>query len=189
MVRSWRPEAAVLLVLAMASMALPRGAAAQDPGLVWGLGVGPGAVQLSVAGEVETAYGVVPHGRLGMRTAGGTLFLAELDLQPFDVENPRRAEAFRGAWWLASVEFTLADVLVRPSLGWQHRSWSGANPVEDSDGGPALGLAAGYELGRRGPIAVTVEAFGRVSSIELEGSVGARLLGIRVVGSVYPGGP
>ncbi|UCC83408.1 MAG: hypothetical protein JSW46_00310 [Gemmatimonadota bacterium] len=79
-------------------------------------------------------------------------FFLEGVWQPTKVENPHDVidEAFSAFYLLGGLQFGGEDAYLRPSVGVVWRSWSGADALEETETGLALGLAIGYEkpLGR-----------------------------------------
>jgi hypothetical protein len=154
---------------------------------VLGLGAGPAIASMSVSDENGHESGIALHGRIGVEFNPKLALLLEVDVQPFDVGNPVRAEAFNSIYILGALQlFVARGLYIRPAVGLQSRSWSGADPVTDSDTGPAIGLASGYELLSGRHITVAPEVYWRSAFIELEGGVSATLLGIRIVGVLKP---
>jgi hypothetical protein len=159
-------------------------AAAQDRpagGLVAAVGLGYVSAGISVGGQSANASGLTGHGRLGFVTGRRTVLVLDAELQPFDVTNPARAEAFRSTYVLLALQRYLSrHIYGRVGVGVQLRKWSGADPVTSSDGGLAFGAAFGAELPLRAALALTPELVLNRAFIEAEGAVTASLVGVRL---------
>jgi hypothetical protein len=171
-----------MTVLGLAAVGSPVGA--QDGfargGLVAG-GIGLAHAGISVGGQSGSASGLTAHARIGATTGRHTLLLLDVELQPFEVQNPARAEAFRSTYVLIALQRYLAPrVYARAGAGLQFRSWTGPNPVTAADNGLALGGAVGAEVPLGGRLVLTPEIVANTAFIEVEGSVNAQLVGIRL---------
>ena len=102
------------------------------------------------------------------------------EFHPMKVESPIIDEAFTSVNLLAGRSFG-RTFKVRPAVGVQYRSWSGGQQVEASDWGLLLGLDMGPELRPSDTVSLSPELVLRYSSIEIEGSVGSRLIGLQCV--------
>ena len=136
-----------------------------------------------VAGERSSKTGLGLNAQLAVskRTVEWAL---DLEIQPFTVDNPVKAEAFRVVYVLPSFRVHGRNVFLRAGLGLAQFSFSGPEANVSSESGIGIGLSAGYELERPRRFPLTIEVVGRWGSTpDLE--LGARGLGVQVVGSWY----
>lgn len=177
-------KAAALALLLLSASSLTAQEEGQRRPFVLGLGAGPSTASMSVGDESASEGGLSYTARVGKYLGTRSVLGLELDVQPYDVTNPARAEAFRSTYILFSAQFYLgrgSGLYVRPAAGVQSRRWSGPDPVTDADIGVALGVAGGYEFLRSRRISVAPELYWRSALIEIEGGVSAMLAGLRIV--------
>jgi hypothetical protein len=107
---------------------------------VVGIALGVGVGGTSVGGESEDTGGVLTGAVAGYST-GHVRLLLDAELQPFEVDNPLRAESFRALYLLAAPEFAFGRFYVRPGAGITSFFFRGEDPAESSDlgwgGGPS----------------------------------------------------
>lgn len=150
-------------------------------GLALGAGMGFGRAGITVGQQSNDQTGVAIHGRIGVGMSDHVLLLLAAEIQPFNVENPARAEAFSSFYLLPSLQIYLSDAFyLRPGIGLQFRSWSGEDPVAGSDSGPALGLALGHEFRLAPRLTLAPELVAHWALIEFEGNVTASFYGIQL---------
>lgn len=143
-----------------------------------------GAVGLA-RGSTEVAYarssrgGVIGSGQVGIALRR-VEFLVDATLQPYDVRNPRRAEAFKVLYLLPSIQVRHRRGFVRGGIGAARFWYSGDDVAVPTDTGFALGASAGYELNRT----IAVEFLGRWCGSS-DGELSARSLGAQATFAWY----
>ena len=158
----------------------PRLASAQsESGLFVGGGVGFGSGQMSVGSDSDSQAGLILLAQFGSSRSGYRRLMFEISAQLFDVPNPRLDEEYRSVTGLVRWSFG-SRLSVAPGVGLEHRSWTGTQRVTESDTGLAAGISFGGSLRVSDAFVLIPEVTARVSSIELEGSVGGRLLAVQV---------
>lgn len=152
--------------------------APETAGLSVGLGTGLAVGGTTVAGESNSTVGPMIHARLALHTSRLFALVLESDIQPFRVENPVRAEAFRSVYLAISPQFTLSEgVYFRGGFGATVYDWSGDDVFVDSEVGISLGGAAGYEI-VRSSLRLAPEVWVRWGGVP---ELTSRLFGLRIV--------
>jgi hypothetical protein len=116
----------------------------------------------------------------GVKSNGFRNFSIDLQIEPFEVQNPQRDERY------SSLSVVVSGYLgpVGLGLGWQQRTWSGTDVWVESDGGIALQLTAALPELPVGSWAASPDAFVRLSGGDeiSTTSLGLRVLFGRLVG-------
>jgi hypothetical protein len=159
--------------------------AAQDndprPGLFLGGGVNFTQGSTKIGGDTGSKFGVGFTGIMaGVKSDGFRNFSIDLQIEPFEVQNPQRDERY------SSLSVVVSGYLgpVGLGLGWQQRTWSGTDVWVESDGGIALQLTAALPELPVGSWAASPDAFVRLSGGDeiSTTSLGLRVLFGRLVG-------
>jgi len=171
--------------LLAAGSANPQDVAAPTPsvdtrpeGRALGVGVALGAGSMSVGDDSRTKFTAGIVARLGLDSRNRFQLIGEY--YPTRVQSPVLTESFSSANVLLAFTFG-RELKIRPLVGAQFRWWTGGQRVTDSDGGPVIGLDLGPELRLGDKVAISPELVLRLSLIEVEGDVTARLIGAQVV--------
>lgn len=169
-----------LVMLASGALASEATEGHSGRGRAFGFGLGLGAAAMSVGDDSNWALGASVQGRIGLDPGNRLLLMAEFN--PLGTESPVRDESFRAVNVLLG--FSVGKSFrVRPSLGAQFRYWSGRERVEASDIGVLVGVDAGPELRVDRRLSISPEVSFRYSTVEVEGRVGSRFIGVQVVAS------
>ena len=151
-----------------------------ETGRQFGIGLGLGAASMSVGDDRNWDFGASILGRFGLDSRNR--FLVIVEFNPLGVGNPVADESFTALNLLLG--FSIGKRFkVRPSLGWQFRSWSGSQQVEGSDSGLLLGMDVGPEFRVNARLSLSPEAVFRLSHIESEGDVSGGFVGVQIVAS------
>ncbi len=176
---SRRSILAALLMVCPAQAAEPR---PQGSGFVLRGAAGLGVGGADVAGE--SAHNVGFAGGVALGFAGRRFeFDVEIAVQPFQVDNPVARESFRAAYLLPSLRIHGQHLYLRVGGGWVRYSWSGPDANVSSDAGPALSVAVGYEFSKPKGAPVSIEAYFRGGTPDLE--LGSNLAGVQLALSWY----
>ena len=147
---------------------------------VFGFGLGFGTGRMSVGDKTNSNFGISLLGRVGIDSRNRFLLVAEIN--PLEVESPVLDESFRAFNILLSLNLG-KSFKVRPTLGFQRRSWSGEERVTDTEIDIVLGIDVGYEFRRTENFSLSPEVVYRWTIIEFEGSVTSGFIGLQIVGS------
>lgn len=160
-------------VLAMVLVGAATCASAQSRrGPVVGLGIGFARATMSVGRQSAKAQGLTLHAALGA---------IELELQPFEVGNPSRAERFAAIGALIGPRLRLSPAFyVRPAIGVQFRLWTGADVVTSRDQGLMIGSVLAFQGQRALGWEFSPQLAWRLAIIEFEGNVRTQQVGVRL---------
>jgi hypothetical protein len=156
---------------------------AETGGRLFAAGLGLGSASFSVGDQTNRDFSASIVGRVGLDRRNRVLLMGEL--YPVGATNPVADETARSLGVLVALDIG-GRVKVRPSLGWAFHSWSGSQIVEGTSSGLLLGLDVGLEFPVHSGLTLSAETVLRYTSVELEGNVRARIVGVQLVAQ-WPG--
>ncbi len=148
-----------------------------------GIGAARGSVDVAEASGSQTGIaGTLQFGWSGSRWQ----VLFDAGVQPFRIQNPLRAEAFRVAYGLVSVQAFKGRAYVRGGVGPAWYRYSGSDVFVEKDTSVATGLTLGYEW--EGSLRSGLEFYFR-RGWSSDGELRSGLLGLQLVGTWYSRSP